>query len=126
MITFLRMLLDGPSFVSSNNPANGFSSEPIVLSLAQQITYNTVDKRSLTDTRTRHLKDRVTPFPLYVGIKPYLQSGHHMVDILHSRGISVSYSVVKNLSVDIANSVIKFWDKTDLSFLLVQNRSVLQ
>ena len=114
LITFLRMLIDGPSFLSSNSSENRFSSEPIVLSVAQQITYNTVDKRSLTATHTRHLKDRVTPFPLYVGIKTYLQSGHHMVDILHSRGISVSYSVVKNLSIDIANSVIKFWDEKGL------------
>ena len=85
-----------------------------MLSLAQQIAYNTVDTRSLAATYTRQLKDRVTPFPLYVGIKTYLQSGHHMVDILHSRGISVSYSVVKNLSIDIANSVIKFWDGNGL------------
>ena len=34
-----------------------------------------------------------------------------MVDMLHSRGVSVSYSVVKHLSIDIANSVIKFWDE---------------
>ena len=110
LCTLLRMVLDGPSFLTGERSEDTFSSEPIVLSLAQQIAFNTVEKRALTGKYVRHSKEKTTPLPTYVGIKSYLQGKKVMIDMLYSRGVSISYDMVKNLSMDIANSVIKFWD----------------
>ena len=67
--TLLRMVLDGPSFLTGERSEDTFSSEPIVLSLAQQIAFNTVEKRALTGKYVRHSKEKTTPLPTYVGIR---------------------------------------------------------
>ena len=110
LCVLLRMVLDGPSFLTGERSEDTFSSEPIVLSLAQQIAFNTVEKRALTGKYVCHSKEKTTPLPTYVGIKSYLQGKKVMIDMLYCRGVSISYDMGKNLLMEIANSVIKFWD----------------
>ena len=116
LVTFLSIIIDGPSQLFNESglfeeKAFRSASNSIVLSISQQISYNTVDNRKLSGKYVRHSKDRTTPFPLYIGIKMYLQTTKITIDLLASRGISVSYSALKGLSVKIANSVIKHWDE---------------
>ena len=124
LVLFMSMIIDGPSLLvdesgtvdekALNKILLGSASDSIVLSLSQQIAFNTVDKRKICGKYVRHSKDRTTPFPLYIGIKMYLQTTKITIDMLASRGISVSYSALKGLSVKIANSVIKHWDENGI------------
>ena len=121
LVIFLSMVIDGQSLLGDKTvPVDEKALEKrlvesasgsILMSISQQIAFNTVDKRKSCGKFVRHSKNRTTPFPLYVGIKLYLSSTKIMIDVLASRGVSVSYSVVKGLSIDIANSVINHWNE---------------
>ena len=114
LMILLRMIIDGPSFLSRDKSEDSFSSEPIILSIAQLIAFNTVEKRSFTGKYIRHSKHKCTPFPLYVGIKSYLKTKGSMVKPLSRRGISPCYDFIRSFTKDVANSVIKFWEDVGL------------
>ena len=109
--SFLHMLLDGPGIAVDTPPA---SSEKIVSSLAQTIMYNSVGKRSSNPQSVpRHPRERETPLSIMLAMKVHMQTGNYkesLVDTLAERGICVSYHRLRQLSTDIANSVITHWE----------------
>lgn len=111
--SFLHMLLDGPGIDVDITPA---SSEKIVLSLAQTIMYNSVCKRSPNPQSVPcHLRERETPLSHMLAMKVHMKTGKEsLVDMLAERGICVSYDRLRQLSTDIANSVITHWEREDV------------
>ena len=109
--SFLHMMLDGTGIRQTvDAPA---SSEKIVSSLAQTIMFNSVGKRSdKPESGIRHHRERETPQPIMLAMKVHMKSGKaNLVDTLAERGICVSYHRLRQLSTDIANAVISYWEQ---------------
>ena len=112
---FLSFLIDGNKTCYSDLEEGdnaGQTYSDTILSIAQIIQFNAVKRRSKNgNVIMRHMRDKETPWPLYVGIKLRLHSDKRVLDLMHSRGQSVSYDRIKTLSTDIANSVISHWNE---------------
>ena len=69
-------------------------------------------KRSLKAMSVpRHLCERETPMSLVLAMKLYMKTSKEcLVDMLAERGICISYHRLRQLSTDIANSVITHWE----------------
>ena len=67
---FISTLLDGSGF---DKPAINKAKTMIVETLAQQIVFHTVGRRS-NGAHVRHIKARETPVSIYFGIKLYLET----------------------------------------------------
>ena len=85
--------------------------EVIACHVSQLLMYNTI-KRVRTPkpsaglslpTQSQHSSDRVTPFPLYIGLKQ--GRFKHMVDDLHYNGLSAPYTTLFNIKQDIARTL---------------------
>ena len=102
-------MLDGPGIDVDRPPA---SSGKIVSSLAQSIMYNYIGKRSSNPQSVpRHPRERETPLSIMLAMKVHMKTGKEsLVDTLAERGICVSYHRLRQLSTDIANSVITHWE----------------
>ena len=99
------MILDG---TSSNSSVNSQAC----LSIAQLIVYNSSKKKSknlASDCKNvRHTLSREHPLPLYVGLKIHsLTRGRKLVEQLHNLGITASYTLVKNVESNIADTMCK-------------------
>ena len=110
MSSFLHMLIDGP-YIDVQNPP--ISSKKLVLSLGQLIVHNMVKRRSLKpESIPRHIRERETPQSLMIAMKIHMKTGKEcLVDMLAQRGICVSYKRLRQISTDIANSVITDWER---------------
>ena len=105
--SFLHTLLEGSDILQE--PSN---KSKIVTSIGHQIIYNSVGRKSSNPERIpRHIRDRETPSVIYMAMKLYLKSGSKSVlDVMHQRGLCISYDRLLVLSTDIANSVIAHWE----------------
>ena len=87
---FLSLLVDGnKTFYNDLDEATNSTQtySGTVLSIAQTIQYNAVKRRSKNGNAvTRHVRNKETPCPLYVGIKLRLQTTKSMLDMMHARG----------------------------------------
>lgn len=108
--TFLQMLLDGPGI---DQPPPLSEKSKVVTSIGQQIVHNSVARRSNKPSSfSRHIRKRETPASIYMAMKLYLQSGREsLIDVMHKRGLCISYDRLRVLSTDIANSVISHWEQ---------------
>ena len=62
----------------------------------------------------RHSSDRETLLPLYIGLLVHNKTRKRdLIDILHAKGLSVSYDRVLQLSTDVANKVLETFEKDD-------------
>lgn len=107
LIIFLEMLLDG----NASNDSSSFSSNSkIVLSIAQIIMFNCVEKRT-PSSKPRHPQMRETPLPLMLAMKIHLKTGQKtLIDTFAERGLCTSYARTRQISCDLANSAIKHWE----------------
>ena len=101
----IAMILDG---TSSNSSVNSQAC----LSIAQLIVYNSSKKKSKNSAsdckNVRHTLSRKHPLPLYVGLKIHsLTRGRKLVEQLHNLGITASYTLVKNVESNIADTMCK-------------------
>ena len=80
----------------------------VITSIGQQIIFNSVECRSTKPgSILRRIRDRETPAALLLAIKLYLKSGSKsVINVLHQRGLCISYDRLRMLSTGIANSVI--------------------
>ena len=108
--SFLHMLLDGPGI---DQPLPVSQMSEVITSIGQQIILNSVERRSTKPGNIpRHIRDRETPAALYLAMKLYLKSGSKsVINVLHQRGLCISYDRLRMLSTDIANSVIGQWEQ---------------
>ena len=78
------------------------------------VTYNAVKVRSSnSDCVPSHIRERETPLSIYLAIKLYAMTRKEaIIDILHQKGLCISYKRLRSLTTDIANSVIAHYEKT--------------
>lgn len=106
---FMHMLLDGPGI---DQPPPGSDRSKVATAIGEQIIYNTVRRRSKNlECVPRHSRDKETPSALYLAMKLYLQTGSEtLIDVMHQRGLCISYDRLHVISTDIANSIISYWE----------------
>ena len=102
------MILDG---TSSNSSVNSQAC----LSIAQLIVYNSSKKKSKNSAsdckNVRNTLSREPPLPLYVGLKIHsLTRSRKLVEQLHNLGIAASYTRVKNVESNIADTMRKLFE----------------
>ena len=121
--SFQQMMLDGPGIMKVNkeSPALVSSASEHVpaaaLSISQLIIYNSVKHRSTNPCIPRHIHTRENPLVIYIAIKIYSNTEmKSLVDSMHGRGLQsrlcISYSRLRTISTDLANSIICFYEKS--------------
>ena len=110
LLTFMQMLIDGPKINTNQTSNNNLSAA--VLSLSQLVSFNTVKERSnQPENVPRHVRDRETPLAIYIAIKIHATTRKEsLVNTFHERGLCISYSRLRSLSTDLANSVIAYYE----------------
>ena len=99
----VSMILQGPNVKDRNTAKN-----QAALSLCQLIRFNVVKRTSNLGNSTRHVKERETPLPLYLGLSVHAQTRKRdLVDTLYSLGLSVSYSRVLEVSAEMGQKACK-------------------
>ena len=115
LLSFSHMLLDGPR-IMKNLESKSIGTEKtaaVPLYIAQIIAYNMAKRRLNNPTSVpRHLHEHETSVVIYNAAKVYLKSGkEELVSFLHREGLAISIDRLRTISVDLANSVIEFWNK---------------
>ena len=120
--TLVSMILHGTD-ITRKHEANENSSQP-VLSLSQLITFNCKSRRS-DGASTYHSIDREPPLPLYMGL--LLHSRFREKDLIgkfHQLGLSVSYTRVKDVTDEVANTVCDAFATNDVVCPLQMRKNV--
>ena len=93
LLALIQMILGGTSIKTQTENNEDVSSA--VLSLAQLMIFNSVKRARKGSHSMRHSPDRETLLPLYIGILVHSKTRKRdLVDILYSKGMSVSYDRV--------------------------------
>ena len=107
----VKLILSGNDI--SNETENARSTSDIVESLAQLLVFNTLRRKRKDTAYQRHTTERETMLPLYLGLLVHGKTRKRdLVDILHERGLCISYNRVLQISSDIANSVITQFEES--------------
>ena len=103
--SFVHTLLDGSCI---DQPPPQPTKSNVAISIGQQIISNTVRHRSKKlGSIPRHVKEREMPSPVYLTMKLHLQtSSASLIDVMHKRGLCISYDRLKVFRTDITISVI--------------------
>ena len=110
LLALIQMILGGTSIKTQTENNEDVSSA--VLLLAQLMIFNSVKRARKGSHSMRHSPDRETLLPLYIGILVHSKtSKRDLVDILYSKGLSVSYNRVLQISSDVANRVIELFEE---------------
>ena len=85
---------------------------PAVKPLSQFIIFNTVkikqEKKNYPINAHHHLRERETPFAIYVAVKIYaVTRKESLIDALYEKGVRISYQRLRTITTDPANSVIE-------------------
>ena len=112
LLYFQELLLNGPSISKGQTTP---TPSQAALTISELIMYNAVKQRSnKPDSIPRHIRERENPLVIYVAIKVYsLTRKESIVDSLHSLGLCISYSRLRTLSTDLANSILKSYEAID-------------
>ena len=126
LLTFMQMVLDGPGITKNQKADQIPSMAPAVKSLSQLIPFNTVNRRTNTPDRVaRHLRDRETPLAIYIAIKIYSMTRKEtLIDILHEKGLCISYKRLRTITTDIANSVVAHFESNGVVVPLQAERGI--
>ena len=126
LLTFMQMVLDGPGITKNQKADQIPSMAPAVKSLSQLIAFNTVNRRTNTPDRVaRHLRDRETPLAIYIAIKIYSMTRKEtLIDILHEKGLCISYKRLRTITTDIANSVVAHFESNGVVVPLQAERGI--
>jgi hypothetical protein len=107
LLTFVNMLLEGPSYIQSTVSQSA-------LSISQLVAFNSVKRPRLRASNEaqcnrvsiRHSPSQETPMPIYVGLMLHSATRKKkLVDKCNMLGLSVSYDRVMQISNKVANSV---------------------
>ena len=105
------MVLNGSDI--SNETESEKKSSDILNSLTQLIMFNTLKRKTKDASHHRHISERETMLPLYLGLLIHGKTRKRdLIDILHERGLCISYNRVLQISSDIANSVITQFEES--------------
>ena len=105
------MILNGRA-ISNETEKEGSSSE-MLTSLTQLIVFNALKRKRKDTTYHRNVSECETKLPLYLGLLIHGKTRkRELVDILHDRGLCISYDRVMQISTDIANSVITQFEES--------------
>ncbi len=67
LVSLVRMILEGPNI--KNIPSTNSHIQNDALTISQLLLFNLVKCRNVNSSAVRHMKERETPLPLYIGIK---------------------------------------------------------
>ena len=115
LLTLIRVLLEGPTFLDTSDDGNQSAREKVALCLSQLIISNSV-KRGKKRTKELHQAERrETPLALYLGFK--LDScgrQKKLVKQFHKYGLCVSYDRVKKLKKKIARGLSRRYKEDEV------------
>ena len=110
LLTLIDVLLEGPDAISERRD-NERARMKVAYLISQLIITNS-SRRSSDASLLYQMKERETPFPLYIGLK--LHSYDRMktfIMTLHQYGLSVSYDRVMEVRKSFAEAVTKRWSE---------------
>ena len=111
LLSFMQMLLEGPGITGNPSLDKPVDKSSAALSISQLVVFNTVKKRKKGNSIPRHIRDRETPITIYIAIKIYaVTRKKSIINILHERGLCISYDRLRTITVDIANSIIAHFE----------------
>ena len=85
------------------------------VAIAQLLQFNCYSKYREGSKSQRHVKDRETPFAVYVGMKVFAKTRkRQLIDKLHENGISISYDRVLEISGQLGETVVKQYVEDDV------------
>ena len=121
LVALVSMIMDGINIKKRETD----DVKQATLSLAQLLQYNSCVRRRLGSTGSNHSKDRETPLPVYIGMMIH---GHtrkrELVDILFHLGLSISYDIVLDISMDMAIAAVQQYESDEVVCLLILRKNL--
>ena len=105
VVTFVRMILEGPSVV---NKEFDFNNHDIAAeSISQLIVFNSIKRRrNASTTRHRHSVKTETPLPIFNALKVHVQTRNKsIIETQHRLGLSISYKRTLQITDFVKNAV---------------------
>ncbi len=113
LLTLLEVMLEGSSSITDkmNEDASSINARTRVACTISQLICSNAAKSSSQATTLYQSRQRVMPFPLYVGLKLHVNDRQRqIIGFFHSAGISVSYDRVMEVRKSFARAVSKHWN----------------
>ena len=121
LVALVSMIMDGINIKKRETD----DVKQATLSLAQLLQYNSCVRRRLGSTGSNHSKDRETPLPVYIGMMIH---GHtrkrELVDILFHLGLSISYDIVLDISMDMAIAAVQQYESDEVVCPLILRKNL--
>ena len=114
MARFLRIVSRHLSHPHGPGKEENNTTKQSVLSVSQLIAFNYV-KRSTKASTSHKLREKETPRPIYLSLKVHAETRKRgLVDMLYDLGLGIGYARLLTISADIANSVCKKFEETEV------------
>lgn len=117
LLALVSMVINGTNIKTLTNDTPKVQS---ALTISQLLMYNSSIRRRKKDkdktvnspsVNVKHSQERETPLPIYLGLMVHTKTRkRELVDTLFSLGLSISYDRVLELSTDLGNEVIRFYE----------------
>ena len=121
LVAMVSMIMDGINIKKRETD----DVKQATLSLAELLQYNSCVRRRLGSTGSNHSKDRETPLPVYIGMMIH---GHtrkrELVDILFHLGLSISYDIVLDISMDMAIAAVQQYESDEVVCPLILRKNL--
>ena len=107
--TLIGMIIKGPTTKIDALPVGSQAC----LTIAQLIIFNSIMRsRNESTDKSRHVRSRETPLPIYTALKIHgATRDRSLVDLFYKLGMSISYDRLLSISTEITNSVIKRYER---------------
>ena len=107
----MSMILEGPNIVQQSQAASVVSS-----ALSELLMFNIVKKqRSCNVLSLRHNIDRETPLAIYLALVVHAETRRRdLIDKIHQLGLCISYDRVLQISADLGNRAIQYYEQERL------------
>ena len=112
LVALVSMILMGPNIKAQMSCK---SIPQSVLTISQLVMFNSIVRRRIDATSSKHSSDRQPPLPVYLGMMLHTKTRKkELVDKCFKLGLSVSYDEVLNISSSLGNAVCVYYNKEDV------------
>ena len=126
LLYFMQMIMDGPK-IKRGEPQVPNTPLTAAKTAFEVVSFNTVKSCSNNpESIPRHIRDRESPLMIYIAIKLWCSTRKESLEgALHRLWLCISYKRLSRISIDLANSVVAFYNSVGVVVPPQTRRGVL-